>query len=140
MSMTTQEKLETEQIIPRIRIQTYSHIYDQQTKTSVSIAEKEDKPLVTFLDPESLISNATSFLKERLDSLRFESHPFYKIVEVDREPKFVIDILITIPEYNRKRKLAMLSVIGNLMRNYSNLLFDFQISKEKEIPTEYSAI
>jgi len=70
----------------------------------------------------------------------FEIYAFYKIVEVDREPKFVVDLLIVIPEFNRNKKFTILSVIGNLMRRYQNLLFDFRILKKKDTPEGSSVI
>lgn len=110
------------------------------TEDFVTTMKKEVEPIVTILDLRNMISTVRNFLKERLKSVGFETHGFYKIVEVQREPKFVIDILIVIPKFNRDKKFTVLSAIGNLMRRYPNLLFDFRIIKEEEAPEGYFAI
>jgi len=143
MSVTciTQENLETAQVIPPPmgnyeQIIARAHILD----FSVTIPGKENEPLITIFIPSVLISEAKNFLKGKLGSTGFETNAFYKIVEVDREPKFVIDILVRIPEFNRNKKFAVLSVIGDLMRTYANLLFDFRTTREEGIPEGYSVI
>jgi len=35
---------------------------------------------------------------------------------------------------------TVLSVIGNLMREYPDLLFDFRVTEKRDIPEGYSAI
>lgn len=138
---TTQENSENMQLIPP-PMGNYRQIieYCDLTDSFVTIPKQEIEPLITILDRSFLISETRNFLRSELESLRFETNAFYKILEVEREPKFVIDILIRIPEINRNRKFAVVSVIGNLMRAYPNLLFDFRTTREEEIPEGYSAI
>jgi hypothetical protein len=114
--------------------------YQQRIDSSVTKSKKEIEPLITILDPANLVSKARVFLRGAIESLGFETKVFYRIVEVDREPKFVIDILIRIPEFNRNKKFAVLSVIGDLMRAYPNLLFDFRTARQEEIPEGFSVI
>lgn len=56
----------------------------------------------------------------------------HRVEEVDREPGFVIDFLILIPESDRNVKNAIFSALGNLTRAYPYLLFDFRIVKREE--------
>ena len=114
--------------------------YRQSIESFITMLKRERTSLVTTFDTAELVSRARNFLKQQLASVRFETLAFYKIVEVDREPKFVVDILVAIPEYDRDKKFAILSVIGNMMRRYPEILFDFRIIKKKKIPDEYTPI
>ena len=143
MSVTTpsEQDLETSQFSP-VPMGNYEQIgeYQEQVDSFVTMLKEKIEPDITVLEIPNLISATQSFLRERLGSVEFEAHAFHKIHEVDREPRYVIDILVAIPEYDRNRKFTILSIIGDLMREYPNLLFDFRITGESDIPEGYSAI
>jgi hypothetical protein len=137
----TQENPETRQLVPP-PMGNYAQIneYQQLFGLFITMPRDEVKPLITSINLTKLLSEVKSFLKTQLGSLRFESSTFYRIVEVDREPRFVIDVLITVSEFTRDKKFAVLSVIGDLMRKYPELLLDFRITKKIDIPNGYFAI
>lgn len=114
--------------------------YQELTSSYVTVPKVKIEPEITILDPANLVLEANYFLKRQLESIGFETNGFHKIVEVDREPKFVVDILIRIPRLNRNKKFAVLSSIGDLMRNYPKLLFDFRIVRHEDIPEGYTVI
>jgi hypothetical protein len=71
--------------------------------------------------------DASHFLRERLSTLREAESVFYRIVEVEREPGFVIDLLIIMNNDDRDARRFVLSAVGNLMRERPDLLIDFRI-------------
>lgn len=114
--------------------------FEQATQFNVTIPEGEPTFLVTTFDPLSLGFKTGDFLKRQLEQLDFETDVFWRINQIDRDPQFVIDIIVTIPHLNRRRKFAVLSKIGELMRTYSNLLFDFRTTGERNVPEGYTEV
>jgi len=145
-NITQKRLVDTQQLISPLM---ENYTIETQLEESIVTIPKEDsftrprqeiKWVATILDYANLVSDVMSFLKEQIGSVKFETHAFYRTMDVEREPGFIIDLLIVIPDFDRNKKFTMLSVIGDLMRKYTNLLFDFRILKKKEIPEEYSVI
>jgi len=132
---------ETATIVP-LPMGNYEQIfeYEQSKDFNVTLPEREITSLITSLDPLAMGIRASNFLKRQLESLDFETNTFWRIKEVERDPQFVIDITIAIPNFSRKKKFAALSMVGKLMRAYPNLLFDFRTTKKRDIPEGYSVV
>jgi len=140
-SNIAQESEGTQQIIPS-PIGNYEQIenYHRSIESFITVPQQTIEPLISYFNPNILVSQARIFLERSLLALEFETSVGYKIIEVEREPKFVIDLLIAIPNINRNKKFSVLSIIGSMMKDYPQLLFDFRITKNDKIPTEYSKI
>ncbi len=84
--------------------------------------------VITF-PREPQVAEARQFLRRQLRSVGNIEDILYRVEETDREPGFIIDFLILIPESDRDVKQSIFSALGNLMRAYPHLLFDFRIVK-----------
>lgn len=91
----------------------------------------QTEQIVTF-PREDYVAEARRFLREQLSLVRAHIEDIlYRVEDVDREPGFIIDFLILIPESDRNVKRLIFSALGNLMRAYPHLLFDFRILKRE---------
>jgi hypothetical protein len=112
--------------------------YQEASKNFTMLVQELEIPITAF-DRDTLISEVRGYLKGQFEALKFEVNGFYRILEVEREPHFVIDLLIEIPELTRKNKFQVLPILGNLMKKHHHLLFDFRITK-KRTDAEFSPI
>ncbi len=88
----------------------------------------QTEQIVTF-PRETHIAEARHFLRRQLGSVSSIEDVLYRVEETNREPGFIIDFLILIPESDRNVKRSIFSALGNLMQAYPHLLFDFRIVK-----------
>jgi hypothetical protein len=58
----------------------------------------------------------------------------YHLREIDRDPGYVIDLLIVLSERNRESEYNLYDAIGRLMREHNEMLFDFSIVRRKGRP------
>jgi hypothetical protein len=104
------------------------------SSNQVNILEKgtitlQTEQIVTF-SRDLIITEARRFLQEQLRATSIEDI-LYRIEATDRDPGFIVDFLIVIPESNRDTKRSIFSALGNLMRTYPHLLINFRIVKRE---------
>lgn len=107
-----------------------------------------DKPFIVFTDRARFLSSvlneklswfvkteeALQSFKERTNKIEEIRGFFYKLREThNRTPSgFIIDILVVIPESNRKIEYQIYDAFGELLRTFNSLLFDLHIIKLRE--------
>ena len=84
---------------------------------------------IVTIPREVQVVEARQFLRAQLSSVSSVEDILFRVEETDREPGFIADFLIIIPESDREVKRSIFSALGNLMRAYPHLLFDFRIVK-----------
>ena len=106
-----------------------------------------DHPFIVFTDRASLLSNiiterlswfvkteeALRSFKERIHKIEETKVIFYKLREArSRTPSgYITDILVVIPDSNRKMEYQIYDAFGKLLRTSHPLLFDLHLTKLK---------
>lgn len=107
-----------------------------------------DNPFIVFTNRARFLSSvlneklswfvkteeALQSFKERIGKIEGTRGFFYKLRETrNRTPSgFITDILVVIPESNRKIEYQIYDAFGELLRTFNSLLFDLHIIKLRD--------
>lgn len=90
---------------------------------------------VSFDTREGLkVRNLLSQFCDQIGQVALFEKATYHLREIDRDPGYVIDLLIVLSDSNRESEYNLYGAIGTLMREHNEMLFDFSIVRRKGRP------